>query len=559
VRIRVADGVLRAIAAEIGARAPERGGALLGPPGRPLVTAFEADPEPGASAAWSPSRALAARVRAREEGEGLEWKGLVHSHPAGVDHLSAQDAREVAAALAANPRLAMLLVPIVTQGEPAVVAAHELALGGARISWFSAVRDEPPAPAAVSVLPLLRDLERAARERGGCAPELLLASVGGVDHLAGRVASPGGDLLVVVPDAYPDLPPLLWLGGAQLQARWRLSSPPEDRLAEALAGALGAGPAVHPTTDIAGALLARGEGLLHPVLRERTVLLAGLGSVGSYLGEQLVRSGVGGLVLLDPERVEASNLTRTTYEARDVGATKAEALARRLRAVNPAVRLALHACGVEAFSAADLDALVRAADLVVAATDDPAAQRALCRFAYARGRPALFPGLHAGARGGEVVISAPEETACYLCATRIRHSAGPIGPGAPARQLDYGTGRLAAEPALGADVQHVASAALKLALALLVPPDAPLAAFARGPIAAGTTFLSLSTVPDYWFYPSLFAGVPGQGAYQAVWLTPDRAVDCPVCGAPEHRAEPLEVPLRGPGRDAFRGLLGRSP
>jgi molybdopterin/thiamine biosynthesis adenylyltransferase len=557
VRIRVADGVLRAIAASIGARAPERGGALLGPPGRLLVTAFEPDPEPGASAAWSPSRALAARVRAREEGDGLEWKGLVHSHPAGVDRPSAQDAREAAAALAANPRLAALLVPIVTQGEPAAPAAHELALGGARISWFSAARDEPPAPVAVSVLPLLRDLERAARERGGGAPELLLASVGGVDHLAGRVSLAGvGDLLVIVPDAYPDLPPLLWEGGTQLEAPWRLSSPPEDRLAEALARASAA---ARPAPDVAGALLALGEGLLHPALRERTVLLAGLGSVGSYLGEQLVRSGVGGLALLDPERVEAANLSRAAYEAHDVGATKAEALARRLRAVNPAVRLALHACAVEAFSPAELDALVRGADLVVAATDDPAAQRALCRFAYARGKAALFPGLHAGARGGEVVISVPEQTACYLCATRARHGPGSTAPGAPARELDYGTGRLAAEPALAADVQHVASAALKLALALLVPPEAPLAAFARGPITAGTTFLTLSTVPDYWFYPALFAGVPGQGAYQAVWLTPDRAVDCPVCGAPEHRAEPLEVPLRGPGRDAFRGFLGRSP
>ena len=59
------------------------------------------------------------------------------------------------------------------------------------------------------------------------------------------------------------------------------------------------------------ALLARGAGLLSESLRERTVLVAGLGSVGSYLAEQLVRSGVGALALLDPERVEAANLSRS--------------------------------------------------------------------------------------------------------------------------------------------------------------------------------------------------------------------------------------------------------
>src|SRR5690242_12018171 len=97
--VRVADAVLRAIAEAIAAQPAERGGALLGPPGRRLVSRFVPDPLPGESSAWRPSRALAAEVRAREQQEGLEWKGLVHSHPAGLDAPTAQDAREARAAL----------------------------------------------------------------------------------------------------------------------------------------------------------------------------------------------------------------------------------------------------------------------------------------------------------------------------------------------------------------------------------------------------------------------------------------------------------------------------
>ncbi|MDQ3812321.1 MAG: hypothetical protein M3347_00050, partial [Armatimonadota bacterium] len=56
----------------------------------------------------------------------------------------------------------------------------------------------------------------------------------------------------------------------------------------------------------------------------------------------------------------------------------------------------------------------------------------------------------------------------------------------------------------------------------------------------------MSTVPNYWFYPHIFREIPGQYAYQSVWLTPTRNDECPVCGAPESRVGVLEIPLRGP-------------
>ena len=164
------------------------------------------------------------------------------------------------------------------------------------------------------------------------------------------------------------------------------------------------------------------------------------GSVGSYVAELLARSGVGRLALVDPEPVEPANLARTVYDAEDVGRPKVEALARRLRAIRPGIALDLHARAVEAFEPAALDALVRAADLVVAATDDPGAQRALGRFAYARGRPALHAGLYARAHGGEVILSAPERTPCYLCATRRAPRVG----AAPCARWTTAPGRLAA-------------------------------------------------------------------------------------------------------------------
>jgi hypothetical protein len=194
--------------------------------------------------------------------------------------------------------------------------------------------------------------------------------------------------------------------------------------------------------------------------------------------------------------------------------------------------------------------------VVLALTDDPAAQRALDRFAFARGKPALFVGLYAGAQGGEVIVTVPERTPCYLCATRSRHEFE-RARGRVSRAVDYGTGRLTGEVALGADVHHVASAAVKLALSLLLPAgsEAGLRTFAEEALAAGMPYLTLSTVSGYWFYPQVFGETPGQGAYQGVWLTPRPSEDCPVCGPPAARIDPLEVPLRAPSRAAFAQAL----
>jgi molybdopterin/thiamine biosynthesis adenylyltransferase len=481
------------------------------------------------------------------------------------------------------------------------LAEHELPLGAGKISFFAAYRARGGAarvaPLRVRAVPLERDLARLARELGGGPPELFVADGGAGAVAAGRLQLDGLELLVYATELYPSLPPVVLAthagGTEQLPLAWPLEVAEEERLAAALgpfvappgpyrkafgprggpaltldaerarlagwtARFTGADPAA-AAEAVREALFARSAGLLSPTLRERSALVAGCGSVGSYLAEQLVRSGVGGVALLDPDVVEAANLSRSAYAVSDVGRPKVEALAGRLLQLDPALRLALDAVRLDALSPADLDARVRAADLVVAATDDPAAQRALDRFAYARGRPALFVGLYAGAQGGEVVMTVPGRTACYLCATRARHAAERAA-GRVGRDVDYGTGRLAGEMALGADIHHVASAAVKLGLALLLGEGAgaSLRAAAEAALAEGASYLTLSTVPRYWFYPQLFGDTPGQGAFQAVWLSPARSDDCPVCGPAERRVDPLDVPLRAPSRAAFEEALAGS-
>ena len=66
------------------------------------------------------------------------------------------------------------------------------------------------------------------------------------------------------------------------------------------------------------------------------VIVFGLGGVGSYAAECLVRSGVGELTLVDGDTVALSNLNRQLEALTStVGQPKAEAVARRAADINP--------------------------------------------------------------------------------------------------------------------------------------------------------------------------------------------------------------------------------
>lgn len=605
--VRVADFVLDAIAARIGAVEPEQGGALLGLPGLDYLTEFIHD----AGAATTGTRyqntdRLIAAIGAREAASAARFKGIVHSHPRGMPVPSSQDQAEYTESLRLNPQLARYLAPIVTHDVDTPLAGHEVRLGQARISFFGAERASDGfvlAPVQPVVVPVTRMLRRA-----GVRPEGDPAAieVEGTTLLATHARMPGfGAVTLLLGADFPATAPIVLPenGDGPLALGWDLGVPAVERLAGAVlalrrgrgresghgreregrdashrddagaaAGAEGAARTVGVDGDeageVAGAasehragggrdpsalLFARTEGILSPMLADRSVLIVGAGSVGSYLAEVLARSGVGAFTIVDPDEVEAVNVGRSAYRVADVGLGKARAAAEVVLSVNPGARVGVLAARHEDV---DLAALVAEADVVVAATDDPAAQARVGHFAYRAGRPAVFPGLYQGARGGEVIIAA-EGSACFACATGgVRADLQETGSGDVAARTDYGTGRLIAEPGLLTDVHHVAAIAAKAALGLLHAPDDDVAAarFAHGILKAGTTYAVFGHEPDYWIFADLMRATPAQYAYQSLWLSVAGRGDCPVCGEPAGRTDPRGY--REPDVGFIRALRG---
>lgn len=118
------------------------------------------------------------------------------------------------------------------------------------------------------------------------------------------------------------------------------------------------------------------------------VAVFGLGGVGSWCAEALARTGVGELTLVDNDQVGLTNLNRQVEALYSTqGLDKTEAMARRIRDVNPACALHLIPEKYEAqrralFFAASYDYIVDAIDLVSCKLD-------LIETALSRGIPII--------------------------------------------------------------------------------------------------------------------------------------------------------------------------
>jgi molybdopterin/thiamine biosynthesis adenylyltransferase len=103
-------------------------------------------------------------------------------------------------------------------------------------------------------------------------------------------------------------------------------------------------------------------------LLDAHVLVIGLGGLGSPLAMYLAASGVGHLTLVDPDKVDLTNLQRQiVHTTQTVGLAKIDSAAQQLKALNPEIELTLIARKLEG---EELLAQVRRVDVVVDGSDN---------------------------------------------------------------------------------------------------------------------------------------------------------------------------------------------
>lgn len=142
--------------------------------------------------------------------------------------------------------------------------------------------------------------------------------------------------------------------------------------------------------------LIAGAGALE-MFRRSNVLVVGIGGVGAYAAEMLVRAGIGHLTIADSDTVSESNINRQLIALHStVGRKKVEVMAERLLDINPELVL----CKVDEYVKDELtDRLLDSAryDYVVDAIDTLSPKLALIMGCLERGYP-LVSSMGAGAK-----------------------------------------------------------------------------------------------------------------------------------------------------------------
>ena len=118
------------------------------------------------------------------------------------------------------------------------------------------------------------------------------------------------------------------------------------------------------------------EGL--SLLKTSSVLIVGVGGVGSYAAEAVARAGVGRITLMDGDIVQPSNLNRQLVALTStLGRNKAEVMAERIRDINPEAEVTALARLYEEDDALDLTEY----DWIIDAIDSVNAKTALIKTA----------------------------------------------------------------------------------------------------------------------------------------------------------------------------------
>lgn len=191
-------------------------------------------------------------------------------------------------------------------------------------------------------------------------------------------------------------------------------------------------------------------------LSGKLVSIVGCGSFGSALADMLVRAGLGKIILIDPELLSIENIGRHVLTSRDVGRAKVDALAERLREINPEL---------------DVDARRQrfqdAEGLLLCCADSRRCESMVNAVALEKRLPAAYVGAYGAVRAGEVQFYVPDKTPCRECFAQFRKPEELPAGRERYTDPDYDPTRTPGQTGLWGSVLAVSGIAFQVILALL--------------------------------------------------------------------------------------------
>lgn len=169
-------------------------------------------------------------------------------------------------------------------------------------------------------------------------------------------------------------------------------------------------------------------------IRDCTVIIVGVGGVGSVAAEMLTRCGVGKLILYDYDKVELANMNRLFYQPHQQGLSKVEAATKTLSFINPDVEFDFYNYDITKVDnyvhlldkiqhgaklqtpPNDNDDKSSRVDLVLSCVDNFEARMTINRACNEVNQIWMESGVSENAVSGHIQVVRPGETACFACA-----------------------------------------------------------------------------------------------------------------------------------------------
>ena len=260
------------------------------------------------------------------------------------------------------------------------------------------------------------------------------------------------------------------------------------------------------------------------LLRNATVLIAGVGATGSFAAVDLALAGVGNLILIDFDTVEVSNLNRQLlFLEKDIGRPKVYAAAEKLKKLNPDI-------SIETFFGRIEDAPLEyyeKSNVILSGLDNYDGRIWLNNIAV-NYRKVLVDG---GMDGlfGYIQVIIPGKTACLLCYPLIPVNIPIPKPCSPAGRERMSYFQLKAKDIFG-----------KLTPPQPQEPSPAVSTMATiiGGLMANETLRVLLNIGN------IKSGILFIYAHSLdfVWIDLNRRPDCPVCGIID-KIQEFELPI----------------
>ena len=158
-------------------------------------------------------------------------------------------------------------------------------------------------------------------------------------------------------------------------------------------------------------------------IRKYTVIIVGIGGIGSVAAEMLTRCGVGKLILFDYDTVELANMNRLFFQPHQAGMTKTNAAKQTLENINPDV--VFEAYNYDITTSENFEHFLgrisngglgsTSVDLVLSCVDNYAARISINQACCELNQPWMESGVSEDAVSGHIQTLLPGRTACFQC------------------------------------------------------------------------------------------------------------------------------------------------